>query len=346
MKEKITVIVPVYNVKKYLRRSLDSIINQNYKDYKVIIVDDGSTDGCAEICDEYASRNSIIETIHKKNGGLMSAWICGLEHVKTEFVVFVDSDDYIASNMLRVYDAEQKRSKADIVVGNYRWFNESTSVRGKNTNEIGVYSKERIERELYPRMINAGGFQKRGLPLSRWGKMIRTELIRKNLKYCDLRVSYGEDINIMIPVFCDCNIISIVDDENADYYYRMNNESIIHTYKPTMYRQVEILYTQLYKVTSEKGMAFLNTQLQADYLAAIVQCYKNELSGPNEQEKIINNITHIRENPRVQKAIKEVCWKNYEIKNKVVIFSLQHWNFFTKNILTWIMQVIKNQLKR
>lgn len=341
MKERITVIVPVYNVKKYLRQSLDSIINQSYKDYKVIVVDDGSTDGCAEICNEYASKNSIIETIHKKNGGLMSAWICGLEHVKTEFVVFVDSDDYIASDMLRVYDEEQKRSKADIVVGNYKWFNESNSVRAKNINEIGIYSKERIEKELYPQMINAGGFQKRGLLLSRWGKMIRTELIRKNLKYCDLRVSYGEDINIMIPVFCDCNIISIIDKENSDYYYRMNNESIIHTYKPTMYQQVEILYIQLYKVTSEKNMGFLNMQLQADYLAAIVQCFKNELSNPSGQEKIISNITHIQENPRVQRAIEEVSWENYEVKNKVVIFSLQHWNFFTKKILIRIMQAIR-----
>lgn len=341
MKEKITVIVPVYNVKKYLRQSLESIINQNYKYYKIIIVDDGSTDGCAEICDEYASKYPIIETIHKKNGGLMSAWICGLEYVKTEFVVFVDSDDYIASNMLRIYDEEQKRSQADVVVGNYRWFNESSSVRAKNTNEIGVYSKKRMEKELYPRMINAGGFQKRGLLLSRWGKMIRTELVRKNLKYCDLRISYGEDINIMIPVFCDCNIISIVDEEDADYYYRMNNESIIHTYKPTMYQQVEILYTQLYKVTCEKNIAILNAQIQADYLAAIVQCYKNELSNPNGQEMIHSNITRIQENPRVQKAIEEVCWKNYELKNKVVIFSLQHWNFFTKNILIRIMQIIK-----
>lgn len=341
MKEKITVIVPVYNVKKYLRQSLDSIINQNYKYYKVIIVDDGSTDGCSEVCDEYASNYSIIETIHKKNGGLMSAWICGLEYVKTEFVVFVDSDDYIAANMLRVYDEEQKRSQADVVVGNYRWFNESNSVRAKNTNEIGVYSKKQIEKELYPRMINAGGFQKRGLLLSRWGKMIRTELIRKNLKYCDPRISYGEDINIMIPVFCDCNIISIVDEEDADYYYRMNNESIIHTYKPTMYQQVEILYTQLYKVTCEKNIPILNAQIQADYLAAIVQCYKNELSNPNGQEMIRSNITRIQENSRVQKAIEEVCWKNYELKNKVVIFSLQHWNFFTKNILIQIMQIIK-----
>ena len=108
-----------------------------------------------------------------------------------------------------------------------------------------------------------------------------------------------------------------------------------------MYQQVEILYTQLYKVTCEKNIAILNAQIQADYLAAIVQCYKNELSNPNGQEMIHSNITRIQENPRVQKAIEEVCWKNYELKNKVVIFSLQHWNFFTKNILIRIMQIIK-----
>ena len=83
MKEEITVIVPVYNVKPYLRQALDSIREQSYSNYKMIIVDDGSTDGCAEICDEYKAADPRIEVVYKKNGGLMSAWVCGFEQVKT-----------------------------------------------------------------------------------------------------------------------------------------------------------------------------------------------------------------------------------------------------------------------
>ena len=344
MKEKITVIVPVYNVKKYLRQSLQSIKKQSYTNYKMIIVDDGSTDGCSEICDEYAKADDRIEVIHKENGGLMSAWVCGLEHVQTEFVVFVDSDDHIASDMLQIFEEDRKKNNADVVIGNYKWFTEVNTVRAKIKNQKGFYSKERIEKELYPNMINTGKFQDRGIVLSRWGKLIRTELIRKNLKYCDLRVSYGEDLNIMIPVFCDCNSISIVDEENSDYYYRMNAQSIIHKYKPTMYQQVEILYTKLYQVISDKNMEFLESQLQADYLAAIVQCFKNELLNPNGRKTIENNIKCMCENRKVKNAAREVNWENYQIKNKIVIYVLKQRKFFIKRILIEFLCVL-NKIK-
>lgn len=341
MNENITVIVPVYNVKRYLRQSLESIISQSYKNFKVIIVDDGSTDGCASICDEYAKSDKRIDVIHKNNGGLMSAWVCGLERVKTEFVVFVDSDDYIATDMLKLFEEKQRENDADVVVGNYKWFNTSNAVRAKSRNPAGYYPKDRIEKEIYPSMINTGQFQTRGLLLSRWGKLIRTELIRKNLKYCDFRISYGEDLNIMIPVFCDCNSISIIDEVNSDYYYRMNNQSIVHTYKSTMYQQVELLYKRLYQAVSEKKIDGMNHQLQADYLAAIVQCFKNELSNPNGRRIIVNNIASMGENDKVKKAIDEVHWQNYELKNKIIIYSLSHCSFITREVLIGILRLLK-----
>ncbi|MDY4576591.1 MAG: glycosyltransferase family 2 protein [Anaerobutyricum hallii] len=341
MNENITVIVPVYNVKDYLRQSLDSIIGQSYKNFKVIIVDDGSTDGCASICDEYAKSDMRMDVIHKNNGGLMSAWVCGLERVQTEFVVFVDSDDYIAPDMLQLFVEKQREHNADVVVGNYKRINTSNVVRAKSRNPAGYYAKDRIKKEIYPSMINTGKFQTRGLLLSRWGKLIRTELIRKNLKYCDFRISYGEDLNIMIPVFCDCNSISIIDDANSDYYYRMNNQSIVHIYKPTMYQQVELLYAKLYQAVSEKNVDGMNDQLQADYLAAIVQCFKNELSNPNGQRIIVNNIARMCENDKVKKAIAEVDWKHYELKNKVIIFTLSCRSFITRETLIGILRVLK-----
>lgn len=341
MNEKITVIVPVYNVKKYLRQALDSIINQSYKNYKVVIVDDGSTDGCGKICDEYADIDSRIKVIHKTNGGLMSAWICGLEQTATEFVVFVDSDDYIAADMLEIFDNEQKKQNSDIIIGNYRWVNGSKEKRAVEKCNTGFYDKDKIKKEIYPTMINTGKFQNRGIELSRWGKMIRTELIKKNLKYCDLRVSYGEDLNIMVPVLCDCKTIAIIDDENADYFYRMNKQSIIHSYKATMYQQVRILYNKLYKVIHKKEMDIFEQQLQADYLAAIVQCYKNELSNPDGLKRIIKNIDLMHNDHLLQKAITEVDWKKYDKKNKIIIHILKNWNFFEKNVATRMLRIMK-----
>lgn len=96
----ISVIMPVYNVRDYLKRCLDSILNQDFKDYEVILVDDGSTDGSGDICDEYAERYSLITVYHKKNEGASLARKYGLERAKGEYVTFVDSDDWVAPNYL------------------------------------------------------------------------------------------------------------------------------------------------------------------------------------------------------------------------------------------------------
>ena len=96
---KISIIVPVYNVSKYLKRSLDSLINQTLKDLEIIIVNDGSTDNSLDICQEYASLDNRIKVISKENGGPSSARNYGLRYVTSDYVAFIDSDDYVALDM-------------------------------------------------------------------------------------------------------------------------------------------------------------------------------------------------------------------------------------------------------
>ena len=95
----ISVIVPVYNVEKYLDNCVESIVNQTYKDLEIILVDDGSPDNCPAMCDEWAKKDSRIRVIHKENGGVSSARNIGLDNVTGEYIGFVDSDDYLESNM-------------------------------------------------------------------------------------------------------------------------------------------------------------------------------------------------------------------------------------------------------
>ena len=95
----ISVIVPIYNVEKYLIKCIESIINQTYKDLEIILVDDGSTDSSGKICDEFATKDNRIKVIHKKNGGLSSARNIGLDICKGNYISFIDSDDYIELDM-------------------------------------------------------------------------------------------------------------------------------------------------------------------------------------------------------------------------------------------------------
>lgn len=94
----ISVIVPIYNVEKYLARCVDSIVNQTYKDFELILVDDGSPDNSGKICDEYAKKDSRIKVVHKKNGGLSDARNAGMAVATGEYISFIDSDDYVSDD--------------------------------------------------------------------------------------------------------------------------------------------------------------------------------------------------------------------------------------------------------
>ena len=117
MEDLITVIVPVYKVEKYIRKCIESIINQTYKNIEIILVDDGSPDDCGKICDEYAKKDNRIKAIHKENGGLSDARNKALDLTNGKYVIFVDSDDYIEKNAIEYLYQLMQKYNTDIAIG-------------------------------------------------------------------------------------------------------------------------------------------------------------------------------------------------------------------------------------
>ena len=111
---KISVIVPVYKVEKYIHKCVDSILNQTFSDIEVILVDDGTPDRCGEICDAYGEQDSRVKVIHKENGGLSDARNAGMPHASGEYIIFIDSDDYIESDMLEYMYTRLTEAGADM----------------------------------------------------------------------------------------------------------------------------------------------------------------------------------------------------------------------------------------
>ena len=121
MEKTISVIVPIYNVEKYLDRCLKSIINQTYKNLEIILIDDGSPDNCGTICDEYAKKDNRIKVVHKDNGGLVKARNTGLDIATGEYISFIDPDDWIELNMYEEMIKIADETNTDIVrCGYYR----------------------------------------------------------------------------------------------------------------------------------------------------------------------------------------------------------------------------------
>ena len=116
---KVSVIIPIYKVEKYLSRCLDSVVNQTLEDIEIVLVDDGSPDSCPEICDRYAKKDSRIKVIHKKNEGLGYARNSGMLIATGEYIAFLDSDDYVSKDMYEKVYSELKRTDADCCVTGY-----------------------------------------------------------------------------------------------------------------------------------------------------------------------------------------------------------------------------------
>ncbi|HEW9070320.1 glycosyltransferase family 2 protein [Streptococcus pneumoniae] len=148
---KVSVIIPVYNVEKYLRRCLDSVVNQTYKDIEVILVNDGSPDNSKEICEEYVAKYSNIQLINQKNAGLGAARNTGLQYITGNAVTFVDSDDWLELDAIEYYVASMKKSDADIVVTQIIRKKEYFSNEGTNGTTIKeeVLNQEQFAKKYF-----------------------------------------------------------------------------------------------------------------------------------------------------------------------------------------------------
>ena len=132
----ISVIVPIYKSEKYLEKCIESIIGQTYKNIEIILVDDGSEDRCGEICDAYSLKDNRIKVIHKKNGGISDARNAGLDIATGEYIGFVDSDDYIANDMLETLLGLSKQYMADISCVSYYELIDNSVIAGKDSRRI------------------------------------------------------------------------------------------------------------------------------------------------------------------------------------------------------------------
>lgn len=217
----ISVIIPVYNVEKYISRCIDSVLAQTYNSLEIILVDDGSTDNSGNICDEYAKRDERIKVIHKCNGGLSSARNEGMKYASGELVAFVDSDDYIEPTMYQTMMNYLIKSQADMAICNICFVDEEgTEVAGfEHINMFGVNSYLVVEKEEIMKQLT----EKDLLTVVQWNKLFYREKIM-NCQYPEGR--YHEDVYVIHKQLFNCDRIIYINDKFYNYVQR--NNSIMH----------------------------------------------------------------------------------------------------------------------
>lgn len=333
----VSIIIPVYNASEYLERCVESVINQNYSDKEIILVDDGSTDDSGSLCDKYAEHYPDIHVIHKKNGGLMSAWMAGVEASRGSYLCFVDSDDWIEHNMLQEMAKYLTGSNAEIVACNYTIDAEGKEpVPKRNQLKPGVYEKEKLKTGVFPQLL---GNENRMVSFSRCMKLISRELYENNMKFCNPQIRMAEDVNIMFPVLLDTVRLVVMKDAFF-YHYYFNPNSMVHKYDAGLYRNIQNLQQAIIYVIDQKcDEVELQNRLyegaNREYIYLLMLAVKNEARG--NKGGYYKNIINICKDGQTAQFIRDNHVQVREKSNKLIYNTMRHPNFVTVTLLRLAM---------
>lgn len=239
---KISVIVPVYNAEKYLSQCIDSILRQDFTDFELLLIDDGSKDNSGFICDEYAQKDQRVKVFHKKNGGVSSARNLGIDNAQGEYIAFIDSDDYVDHNYLSILT---NAPIADLIITGYKEFGSGTnsSDNFKLYND-SIYTATHFSECLSVTLNDA-------TMRAPWDKLFRRNIIKENSIYFDPLISYAEDAVFVHTYLLYCH--SIAFKSGTPYHYRIESNTSLLKYGMSSDKYLYTLHTtsQTYKKVTQ-----------------------------------------------------------------------------------------------
>ena len=280
-KELVTIIVPIYNVEKYLKECIESIINQTYKNLEIILVNDGSTDDSLKICMNYKKKDNRIVIINKTNGGLSDARNKGIDAANGKYICFVDSDDYISSAYVELLYNEARKNNTDIVLCGIKYVNDEKKILSEY-----AYKKNFVKsgKELLIDYYQENGVE----VIVAWNKLYKRELFNT------YRYNVGkihEDEFLTYKILYNLDKVSIISDKL--YYYRKNDTSIVN--KKFNLKRLDLLEAlenrmRFFKEKSENKLYILTVEL---YVWVLKDFYVKTKKYIDHSKNIQNTIIKI-----------------------------------------------------
>lgn len=314
----ITVIIPVYNVEKYVARCLDSVIGQTYKDLEIIVVDDGSTDDSGCICDAYAQKDNRIKVAHKENGGLSSARNVALDIAKGEYIAFLDSDDYLDVKAFEKCIDKLNKTGADVCMFAHYTVNEENCIDHTLPFERDFYQDKEIQQEILPRFIG----KKQG-ENDLFGFVCRQIFKRDvigNLRFRSEREYYAEDIVFDIELYSKIHKFCVLNEPLLYYYYVPT--SLSNKYRKDLFKKFQKLLAFMdEKIVQNKIKNGHERLLERAFDFALYGCInvkKGQELTKSEKKQAIKNIAT---DPFVKESLKKISRRN--IKEKIFAWLLK-----------------------
>ena len=344
----ISVIVPVYNVEKYLNQCVDSILNQTYKNFELILVDDGSPDNCPAICDEYAKLDARVKVIHKENGGSSSAREVGLSNSLGSYFMFVDGDDWIDAETLFVTVNKAKETNADCVMFSY--------VKEYERNSIPVY--------IYNNDLLTENREEAMAIYHRFFGLVKEELSRPELAdsivSCCMKL-YKKEVSLQSRFFdtkevgsCEDGLFNIYSLRhsyrlyylNATYYHyrKTNSTSLTSAYKP-LFELWDNLFAAMRKAIDELRLPAICIEALDNRIAlSIIGIGFCEINNPNKKSAK-QNLKKWLLSPQYQTSIKKLNFKYLPLKWRVFLWFCKKGNSRIVYLFLKIMNRMRKKYK-
>lgn len=301
---KLSVIVPIYNCEKYLNCCIDSILNQTYKPLEIILVDDGSTDSSSKICDLYSTNHENIIVIHKANEGLCRARRDGMRAATSEYVTFVDSDDWIDPDMYKVLIEQMIEADADIITSGYE--RDNGGQQFIDELEPGIYEGDRKVNYLHKNLIFDVTSNHGTIIQTMCTKIFRKSILEPHINNVPQDIHYLEDLAYTFTPFIDADRVIITHD--VFYHYRITQGSMSTTLKDNYYDM--IMYSlkvcrDIYaKYTDDILISFDLALLYNLYMYLLKLCTYGDNQCANKKS-IIQRLRDVSESPLFRSACSE-----------------------------------------
>lgn len=302
MNDLISIIVPIYNVEKYLERCIITLVNQSYKNIEIILVCDGSPDKSGEICDKWSKKDNRIKVIHKENGGLSDARNKGLDIAKGNYICFVDSDDYVHKDYVKVLYELNLKYNADIsVCGNYNVKgNEDYTVKLPKGNDFVSSAEDFL-------------YKKKHFYCVAWGKLYKRKIFN-NIRYPKGKIH--EDVAVVHRILYEAKNIAVTDLKL--YYYFVNENSIMRCKYSIKHLDIlDNLYDSFnyFFNKKEEKIAFI---ILNDYIDNILKEYKNICTFKIKNKEVKKDI--LKRYKKEYMLVVRKCNLNFISKVKYIIY--------------------------
>lgn len=309
---KISVIVPIYNAERFLRQCIDSIVNQTCRDLEIILVNDGSTDNCGAICDEYAVQDDRIRVIHKQNGGITTALNAGLEFATGEWVAFCDADDWLDADYYEHMLSTMKPGILSDIHFSQGYYTERVNspaeVSYVCSDPVGVASGAQKELLLVRTLINVRG-QNGWMSTNGfyWNKLYRQAFLRANgLHLATGMAAKGGNIDALFNFQALCKAEIVTGGGTIGYHYRQVNGSCVHRYNEYLTQAyVEYLH-EINELAQDHGMTVdLRQAIYASAIWGVAACLKSIFCPANADSKTqkTGRIKELKTEPIMHEAI-------------------------------------------